>query len=69
MVTLAGQLIDTSGTMSGGGAAAQRGGMAGAIVEAISEKDIKAAEVITCLCVVVIVAVLLTCVCCVLFCL
>jgi structural maintenance of chromosome 4 len=43
-VTLSGQLIDISGTMSGGGSKPARGGMAAKLVEEISPAELKALE-------------------------
>ena len=44
VVTLEGQLIDTSGTMSGGGNRAARGGMSASLVEPMSPKEIAKME-------------------------
>lgn len=41
VVTLQGQVIDTSGTMSGGGTTASRGGMSSKFVSDISEDEVK----------------------------
>ena len=44
VVTLEGQLIDISGTMSGGGAKAARGGMSAKVVEEFSPQEIATFE-------------------------
>lgn len=44
VVSLQGQLIDTSGTMSGGGNKPMRGGMSSVIAEEVSPAEIEAME-------------------------
>ncbi len=45
VVTLSGQLIDTSGTMSGGGAKPARGGMSAKLSEEVTPAALRALEV------------------------